>query len=125
MVVQNRKCTKCSEGFESGEKYLSTDHWNDDKVKHYHMKCANFDTPMNSESRSEFNSWQIKRLIEENNMLRQRTSALLNELTEHLREHGASEEKIEDLKYEYNFSSGVPLEEKQAPTHIPTLTDQD
>ena len=113
MVVQNRKCTKCSEGFESGEKYLSTDHWNDDKVKHYHMKCANFDTPMKSESRSEFNSWQIKRLIEENNMLRQRTSALLNELTEHLREHGASEEKIEDLKYEYNFSSGVPLEEKQ------------
>ena len=113
MNLQIRKCTECSEGFGSGEKYISTSYPNDSDAKHYHMKCANFDTPMNSQSRSEFNSWQIKRLLEENDMLRHRTSALLNELTEHLREHGASEEKIEDLKYEYNFSGGDPQEEKQ------------
>ena len=46
-------------------------------------------------------------------MLRRRTNALLNELTELLREHGASEEKIEDLKYGYNFRGSDPQEEKQ------------
>ena len=113
MNLQNGKCAECSEGFGSGEKYISTGYWSDYNAKRYHMKCADFDIPMTSESRAEFNSWQIKRLLEENGMLRRRTNALLNELTELLREHGASKEKIEDLKYEYNFSGGDPQEEKQ------------
>ena len=113
MNLQNRKCTECGEGFGSGEKHISTGYWSDYNARYYHMKCANFDIQMTSDSRAEFNSWQIKRQLEENRILRRRTNALLNQLTELLQEHGASEEKIEDLKYEYNFSGGDPQEEKQ------------
>ena len=113
MSLQNRKCAECSEGFASGEKHISTGYRSNYNARYYHMQCANFDIPMTSQSRAEFNSWHIKRLLEENRILRRRTNALLNQLTELLQEHGASEERIEDLKYGYNFRGGDPQEEKQ------------
>ena len=107
-MMFTQKCEKCGETISlENQEYVRDSRPVDRGARHWHFECADFGTPMATESRTRWNTWKLKQMDESNrkelNALRGRTEALRNMVMDLMRRAGCSEEEIENFKCEYGF----------------------
>ena len=107
-------CAKCGQTIEDNQESLHiTTHvrWEEN---HVHIECADYQMPMDTHSRTRFNSLQIQKMRQafdqEKASLTQRTSAMLSALTAFMQKQGATPEEIDHLRSEFSFQE-QPQEE--------------
>ena len=103
----NTNCAQCKKPFKNGENKVYLTRSNRQGEDTVHMECADNNMRMKAESRTEFHAWQIQKLRQEFDQekasLGQRTTALLFALTTLMEKQGATQEEIQDLRYEFAF----------------------
>ena len=80
MNKSTQNCETCGEKLDPGERHIPVGLKPGYGARRIHVKCATPDTPMSTESRAEFNSWQIGKLLEENSSLRDAMDVLRDEM---------------------------------------------
>ena len=103
MLHRPLTCIKCEERLNQGERSLTMRHSMLSDPKCIHYECADFDARLVPESQGDFNSWHIQKLITENSNLNQKVNTLLRELIEMLRNQGATDQDIEDIRAEFTL----------------------
>ena len=97
----------CREKFVPDEARLSYGMWGGHSWKVYHLRCADYDTSMNPDSRAEWVSWKLRQLEETNGQelasLRGRTLALYRAVLDLMRQLGVAPEDLEDFEAEYRL----------------------
>ena len=118
MIYRNEERHECGEPIDRGNGEHAADQpWNPRASrKVWHFQClpeervASGQQSIMPDYLSRYNTWRIRqleqKLLRENEILRQRTSALSRVLRNLMRENGAREEDIEDFLCEYRLKDG-------------------
>ena len=94
------ECAKCGERIGNDERILFGP-GQPFGSQRYHFSCVDLQTRLHPESLTEFHSWLIQKLWDENTMLRHKTDVLMRELTTILQAQGAEAQAIEDFQEEF------------------------